>query len=185
MKLPRIALLALAFVPLAANAASWHADAKASVLAFSGATQDEPFKGRFKSFDATIAFDPAQLASSRFDVKIALASADTASSDRDDMLHGKDFFDAAHAPNASYVATKFRALGGNRFAADGTLSLRGVSKPVTLTFSWTAGASPSLIGDATVNRLDFNVGGGQWADTSQIANAVKVHTELKLAPSGK
>jgi len=185
MILPRAAILAFALVPLAASAATWHADAKASTLAFSGASQDEPFKGRFKSFDATIAFDPAQLATSRFDVRIALASADTASSDRDDMLHGKDFFDAAHTPNATYVATKFRALGGNRYAADGMLNLRGVSKPVTLTFAWTAGASPSLVGDASVNRLDFNVGGGQWADTSQIANAVKVHTELKLVPAGK
>jgi polyisoprenoid-binding protein YceI len=174
-------------VPFAAQAGTWHADGKSSTLAFSGVAQDEAFNGKFKTFDATIAFDPAQLATSRFDVKITLASSDTANAERDDALHGKDFFDAAHAPVATYTATKFRSLGGSRYAADGTLDLHGVSKPVTLTFAWQAGAAPALVGDAVVNRLDFKVGAGQWADTSQIANAVKVHTALKLtaAPAKK
>ena len=168
------------FIPFAAQAGSWHADAKSSTLGFSGVQQGEAFNGRFKTFDATIAFDPAQLATSRFDVRIMLASADTANSERDDSLRGGDFFDTAHMPIATYTSARFRSLGGNRYAADGTLTLRGISKPVTLTFAWTAGATPGLIGDAVVNRLDFKVGGGQWADTSAIDNAVKVHTALKL-----
>ena len=179
---PRLLAFALAlFMPFSAQAGSWHADAKSSTLGFSGVQQGEAFDGRFKTFDATIAFDPAQLATSRFDVKIMLASADTANSERDVSLHGADFFDAAHNPVAIYTATKFRALGGNRYAADGTLNLHGVSKPVTLAFAWTAGAAPGLVGDAVVNRLDFRVGSGQWTDTSSIGNAVKVHTVLKLA----
>ena len=179
---PRLLAFALAlFMPFSAQAGSWHADAKSSTLGFSGVQQGEAFDGRFKTFDATIAFDPAQLATSRFDVKIMLASADTANSERDDSLHGADFFDTANTPVATYSATKFRTLGGNRYAADGTLTLHGINKPVTLTFAWTAGATPGLIGDTVVNRLDFKVGGGQWADTSSIGNAVKVHTVLKLA----
>lgn len=169
----------------AALAGTWHADGQASTLAFSGVTQDEAFTGKFKTFDATIAFDPAKLAGSRFDVKITLASADTANAERDDALHGKDFFDAAHNPVATYTATKFRSLGGSRYAADGTLSLHGVSKPVTLTFTLTSGVVMNLTGDAVVNRLDFNVGTGQWADTTQIANPVKIHTSLILKSTGK
>jgi polyisoprenoid-binding protein YceI len=185
MSLRHAALAHIAFAlalsaPFAAHAGTWHADGKSSTLGFSGTAQGDAFSGRFKTFDATIAFDPAQLATSRFDVKITLASADTANSERDDSLRGGDFFDTARTPVATYTATKFRSLGGNRYTADGTLELRGVSKPVTLTFAWAAGATPALVGDAVVNRLDFKVGGGQWADTSQIANAVKVHTSLKL-----
>ncbi len=167
-------------VPFAVHAGNWHADGKASTLAFSGITQGEAFNGNFRTFDAAIAFDPTQLATSRFDVKITLASADTANPERDDALHGVDFFDTTHTPVATYTATKFRSLGGNRYAADGTLNLRGMSKPITLIFLWVAGVTPSLTGDALVNRLDFKVGGGQWADPSQIGNAVKVHTSLKL-----
>ncbi len=175
------AAIALAlFAPFAAHAGTWHADAKASTLGFSGISQGDAFDGRFRTFEATIVFDPAQLATSRFDVKITLASADTANSERDDSLHGADFFDTAHTPVATYTATKFHSLGGNRYAADGTLSLHGISKPITLTFAWAAGATPALVGDAMVNRLDFKVGGDRWADTSQISNAVKVHTSLKL-----
>jgi polyisoprenoid-binding protein YceI len=166
--------------PIAASAGTWHADPKYSTLGFAGIYQGQAFDGRFKTFDAAIAFDPAQLPSSRFDVKITLTSADTANTDRDESLRGADFFDTAHTPVATYTATHVRSLGGNHYAADGTLSLRGVNKPVVFTFTWTGGATPALVGDAVVNRLDFKVGGGQWADTSVIGNAVKVHTALKL-----
>lgn len=180
----RVLALAIACcLPLSAHAGAWHADAKNSTLTFSGIYQGDAFDGRFKTFDATIDFDPAQLASSRFDVKITLASADTANSERDESLRGADFFDAAHMPIATYTCTKFRSLGGNRYAADGTLTLRGIAKPVTLSFAWAGGVTPALVGDAAVNRLDFNVGGGQWADTSMVGNAVKVHTALKLSPA--
>lgn len=173
------ALLCL-LLTLPAHAASYRADTKSSTLTFSSSYQGEAFTGRFGRFDANIAFDPANLAASSFDVTITLASADTQSSERDDMLKGADFFNAGKMPVSHYAAAKFRSLGGNRYAADGVLTLRGVSKPVILSFIWTPGATAALVGDATVNRLDFGVGGGEWADTATIGNAVKVHTALKL-----
>ena len=84
---------------------------------------------------------------------------------------------------ARYTATKFRSLGGNQYAADGNLSLRGVSKPVTLTFTWTPGAQPVLSGKATVKRLDFGVGTGDWADTRTIPNEVAVSTKVVFKPA--
>lgn len=166
---------------VSASAANLRADPKSSTLTFSSSYQGEAFSGRFGRFDANIAFDPANFATSRFDVTIMLASADTRNSERDDMLKGVDFFNAAKMPSAHYVATKFRSLGGGRYAADGALTLRGVTRPVTVAFAWTPGATPGLVGDASVNRLDFGVGTGDWADTATIGNAVKVHTMLKLA----
>jgi len=164
----------------ATHAANYRSDPKSSLLSFSSSYQGEAFTGHFGHFDAHIAFDPANLASSKLDVTISLASADTQSSERDEMLKGADFFNAGKMPVAHYAAAKFRSLGGNRYAADGVLTLRGVSKPVVLSFNWTPGAIAALVGDATVNRLDFGVGGGEWADTATIGNAVKVHTALKL-----
>ena len=55
-----------------------------------------------------------------------------------------------------------------------------MSKPVTLTFTWTPGAQPVLNGKATVKRLDFGVGGGDWADTALIPNEVAVSTKVVL-----
>ena len=173
-------LCSLALLP--AHAANYRANPKSSTLTFSSSYQGEAFTGRFGRFDAHIAFDPANLANSRFDVTITLASADTANSERDDTLRSADFFNVAKMPTAHYLAAKFRSLGGNRYAADGTLTLRGMTRPVTLSFVWTPGAIPALVGDASINRLDFGVGGGEWADTSTIGNAVKVHTSLVLNP---
>ncbi len=175
-----IPALALAFA-LGAQAADWQADPAASSLGFSGAAEGESFSGTFTRFTPVIAFDPADLAASRFEVEIHLASADTKNADRDDTLRGDDFFAVSRFPSATYTATAFRDLGGGRFAADGTLSLRGVEKPVTLEFSWTQeGASATLDGTATVNRLDFDVGGGDWADASTIVHQIGVVTRLSL-----
>src|SRR3546814_5055049 len=89
----------------------------------------------------------------------------------------------ARFAQAHYSATNFRSLGDDRYAADGTLELRGVSKPVTLTFTWTPGAAPVLVGKATVKRLDFGVGGGDWADTDAIPNEVAVSTRSEAHTS--
>ena len=54
---------------------------------------------------------------------------------------------------------------------------------MTLTFEWTQGANPVLFGRAAVQRLDFGVGGGQWADTGLIPNAIAVSTRVVLKPA--
>jgi polyisoprenoid-binding protein YceI len=165
----------------AAAAADWTLQS-GSTLGFSASYQGETFQGRFGKFTPQIRFDPAKLTDSRFDVRIALASASTSNDERDEMLKGEDFFNSAKLPEARYSASVFRALGGNRYTADGTLNLRGVSRPVTLSFTWTPGAKPVLNGEATLKRLDFGVGSGDWTDTGLIPNEVKVSTHLVLAP---
>ena len=64
-----------------------------------------------------------------------LLGANTGNADRDSTLSSADFFNVGKFAQARYTASKFRSLGGNQYAADGNLSLRGVSKPVTLTFT--------------------------------------------------
>ncbi len=172
---------ALLVASFSAHAADWNTDAAASSLTFSGKAEGEGFTGRFKAFTPVIRFDPADLAASRFDVTIDLASADSQNAERDDTLQSSDFFATKKFPQATYTATAFRDLGDGRFAADGTLSLRGVEKPVTLEFSWNQdGAGATLDGKAGVNRLDFDVGGGDWSDASTIAHEVAIATTLKL-----
>lgn len=158
-----------------------YVQAAGSSLTFASKYEGEVFTGRFPGFATRLSFDPAQLATAKLDVTIPLAGATTANTDRDDALKDSDFFATAKFPQARYTATKFRSLGGNQYAADGTLSLRGVSKPVTLTFTWTPGAQPVLNGKATVKRLDFGVGGGDWADTALIPNEVAVSTKVVFA----
>jgi polyisoprenoid-binding protein YceI len=155
-----------------------YVQAPGSALTFAGKYQGEVFTGRFPGFSTKLSFDPAQLANAKLDVSIPLATATTGNEDYDGELRGEDFFASAKFAQAHYTATKFRALGGNRYAADGTLSLRGVDKPVTLEFTWTPGAKPVLAGKATVSRLAFGVGGGDWADTGLIPDAIAVAAKV-------
>ena len=173
--------IALALFALPAFAADY-VQAPGSTLVFAGKYQGEVFTGKFPGFATKFSFDPKQLAASKLDVTIPLATASTSNADYDGELRGSAFFDSAKFPQARYTATKFRALGGNRYAADGTLSLHGVDKPVTLEFTWTPGAKPVLAGKATVKRLEFGVGGGDWADTTLIPNAIAISIKVVFAP---
>lgn len=155
--------------------------ATGSLLEFRSSYDAETFTGRFERFTARIAFDPAS-ASGHFDVSIDLASAGTENDERDEVLFGAEFFNVRALSQARYQATQFRRLEDGRFVAAGTLSLRGVSQPVPLTFTWTNGSTPLLEGRATVPRLAFQVGTGDWADTELLPDAVEVTTRLRLQP---
>lgn len=177
--LPLALLLATSF---SARAGDWTTQPGSS-LGFSASYDGEAFQGTFTKFTPKIRFDPANPATGLFDVRIALTSADTKNGERDDTLRGAEFFNTTKFAEARYVASKFRALGGNKFAADGNLTLNGVTRPVTLSFTWTAGAKTRLDGQAGLKRLDFQVGTGDWADTGVLPNEVTVKTHLVLAPA--
>lgn len=155
--------------------------APTSTLGFSSNFQGEDFNGSFKKFDATIRFDPSDLASSKFDVKVDLSSVETGDGDRDSALPDSDFFDIAKFPQAHYVTTGFRQVGSD-VIADGTLSLKGISKPVSLKVTFSAkGDKATLDITSAVKRLDFNVGVGEYADTSTIGDDVKIKAHLELS----
>lgn len=180
---PAAVAAALVAMMAAPAFAADYVQAPGSSLVFASQYDGETFTGSLPGFSTKLSFDPAQLANAKLDVTIPLAGAKTGNGDRDSTLQGAEFFDVAKYAQARYTASKFRALGGNKYAADGTLSLRGVSKPVTLNFTWTPGAKPVLAGKATVKRLDFGVGTGDWADTEAIPNEVAISTKVVLQPA--
>jgi len=177
----------VALLAASANAADY-VQAQGSALSFASQYDGMTFTGRFPEFETRLSFDPDDLASARLDVSIALASAITGNRDRDSTLKTADFFNVARFASARYSARTFRALGDNRYAADGTLELKGVEKPVTLTFTWTpaaaAGAPAILSGSATLKRLEFGIGSGDWSNTSTIPDEVAIATKVRLLPVG-
>ena len=179
MKRLAILLLALALPGLAA--AAEYTVQPGSTLGFSGSFQGETFDGHFGQWTAAISYDPANLAASKFDVTVHTASVQTGDSDRDSALPGEAFFDVAKYPEAHFVTTGFHQRG-NQVIADGTLTLRGVTKPMSLevTFKPQAGGA-TLDVAGTVKRLDFGIGTGDYADTSVIGGDVKVTAHLQLA----
>ncbi|HEY4555323.1 MAG TPA: YceI family protein [Lysobacter sp.] len=162
-----------------------YVQAPGSALTFATKYQGEVFTGTLPGFVTRLRFDPARLVEARLDVTIPLAGVSIDNPDGTETLKSADFFNVARFPQARFESTRFRSLGGARYAADGTLTLRGASRPVTLEFTWTPGARPQLAGRATVKRLDFGVGGGDWADTALIPNEVAVSTRVLLVPAKK
>jgi polyisoprenoid-binding protein YceI len=166
-------------ISVPAIARDWQVDPAKSSLTFKGTYEDSPFEGRFGRFDAAIAFDETDLSKAKFDVKVSIASVATESSERDDTLKTPDFFDAARFPQAHFVTESFGKGSDGGLEAKGTLTIRDVSKPVTLKVKFTgSGNTATLDVDTTLKRLDFNLGvGGDWAD---IGNEVPVHGHLAL-----
>jgi polyisoprenoid-binding protein YceI len=81
------------------------------------------------------------------------------------------------------VTTRFRKAANGQVLADGTLTLRGVSRPVTLAVRFAPQGNGAILDvSTTLKRLDFGIGGGDWADTSMIGNDVTVHGHLLLQP---
>ena len=178
-----IACMALAAIQ-ASLAGSWRADPTAGELTFEATQAGARFTGSFERFGADIAFDPAAADACRFDVTIETVSARTGESQRDGLLQGPDFFWTERYPSASYRGSGCRHAGPG-FELDGALTLRGVTRPVKLEFSFAPGPGGGRIsGSAILQRLDFGVGQGQWADTEWVGDAVTVRFDLALAPTG-
>ena len=177
----RLALLLLSVVlPGVATAADYTVQPAASQLGFSAVFQGESFDGQFGQWNAAISYDPADLAASKFEVEVNLTSVKTGDSDRDSALPGKAFFDAAQFPEAHFVTTGFRR-NGNQVIANGKLTLRGVTQPVSLDITFKPQASGATLDVAgTMKRLDFGVGSGDYADTSVIGADVKIKAHLQL-----
>jgi len=164
-------------------ATAWTTVAASSSIEFTGTLAGGEFTGKFQRFVAAIAFDPTNLAGSRFRVEIETGSADTADADRDVALAGDEFFEVSRWPKATYEASQFAAAGPGQYQARGKLTIRGIARdvPVTFTFKSNAdGRSAALSGRASVHRLDFGVGQGEWQDTKWLGDEVRIRFELAL-----
>lgn len=172
---------AAAVISLAVAATRWNMQPRQSTLSFLATQAGASFEGTFDRFTADIAFDPADLAGSRFDVRIDLNAVNTRDRERDDLLKGPDLFAVERWPTSRYVAERFRARGGERYSASGKLTLRDVTRevPLEFTFEKTEGGA-WLKGSARLNRLDFGVGQGEWRDTATVANEVEIRFALLL-----
>jgi polyisoprenoid-binding protein YceI len=163
----------------AASPSAWVVDKSASSVRFTSSMAGEAFTGAFRRWDADIRFDPGQLAASSVSASIDVASGATGNADRDQALPTATFFNAPTFPRASFVAHGFTATGPGRYQVQGVLTLRGVSKPLTLPFTLVVkDGRATMAGQVAINRLAFGVGQGEWQATDAIPAAVTVSIAL-------
>ncbi|HEX4740744.1 MAG TPA: YceI family protein [Caulobacteraceae bacterium] len=172
-------LLGLAAAPAMAAPAVWTVDPAASKLAFQGAVNGAPFAGVFRRWNAQIAFDPKALAASHVAVSVDVASAASGDADRDQSMPATDWFWVAKFARASFVSHAFRDLGGGRYVAVGDLTLRGVTRPISLPFTLSIAGDKAVMKGATViDRTAFGVGQGQWKTGDVVATKVTVNVAV-------
>lgn len=169
----------------AAPAPAWTVDKPASKVAFSSSFDGGAFTGSFRRWDAAIRFDPANLAGSSVTATFDMTSAATGDSGRDEALPQDEWFAAKQFPKATFTAKSFKALGGNRYQAVGTLTIRGVTKPLTLPFTLViTGGVAKMNASVGLNRLAFGVGQGEWKTTEVVPGTVTVNISLTARRAG-
>ncbi len=178
----RSCVVLAALLPAVAAAAAWQGDQHSGALQFTATQAGAKFRGHFGEFKVTFDFDPANPAKGVLDVTIATASADTADKERDEVLHGRDFFWVEHFPQATYHAEGFKP-DGKAWVANGQLTLRGVTQPVAVRFELKPKQKQlGMKGGAALRRLEFGVGQGDWTDTTWLSDPVDVAFDLGLQP---
>lgn len=170
---------------LSANAATkWTPDYAKSSLQFEGKFGQNVVTGTFGKYTADIAFDGADLATSKLVVTVDMKSAKTSvtpdaiyNAPTDGALPGAGWFNAAANPTAVFTSTSIASKGGDKYEAKGTLNLRGVTKEIVLPFSVKiTGNSAVAQGSAVVNRMEFGIKG----DAPQYALPKPVPHEVKI-----
>jgi polyisoprenoid-binding protein YceI len=135
-------------------------------------------EGTFDKWDATLTFASTDVTTGVLDIKIQAASVNTGSGMKNDKLKGKDFFDAEHDPLITYKSTKVVQTGPNTFDVQGTFTIRGVSKPetLTLTVSGVGTGSGTIKGTMAFDRKEFGMNSG--IPFIKIADRVEVDIDL-------
>ena len=132
--------------------------------------------GRYTKFEGKIVVDRDDYSKSSVEVSIDAASIDTNEPARDKHLKSPDFFDVAKNPKITFKSTKVNQSGPNKLAVEGSLTIRGTTKAVTLDVDvlgfgpgYGGGLRGGFEGRTRINRQDFGVA---WNDIIEGGGAV-------------
>jgi len=136
-------------------------------------------EGTFEKWDATLRFTSTDVTTGVLDIKIQANSVKTGSGMKDGKLKSKDFFDVQQDPLITFHSDKIVQTGPTTFDVPGTFTIRGVSKPETLTFTVTGKGTGSgeIKGTMGSDRKDYGMNKG--IPLVKIADGVEVTVDLK------
>ena len=182
--------LLLPFISLAVTAqaapACWAPLQEQSAISFSVDQAGAPLMGTFKTYTASVCLDPKDVAKGSVQVDVETASANTEVPELDDALKDSEFFDVAHWPKATFTGESMKQTGPGQYAVTGKLTIRDVTREVTVPFGWQPaadGKSAKLTAKFSIQRLDYKVGTGQWADPKWVGNKVDLGFTVVFKPA--
>ncbi|MDR6446792.1 polyisoprenoid-binding protein YceI [Paraburkholderia terricola] len=154
-----------------------HADvdtSKSSVIATTK-QMNVPVDGKFRKFSAQLNFDPAKPTAGSANVSIDTGSYDLGADDYNKQAQGKEWFDSAAYPAATFVSSAIAPAGGNQYKITGKLTIKGKSQTVVVPVTIASqGATQTFDGALPIRRTQFDVGTGEWKDTSVVADEVVI-----------
>lgn len=139
--------------------------------------------GFFKSFEGTVETDSEDFEHSKIEFSIDIDSIDTKQSQRDEHLKSAEFFDAAKYPHIKFKSTSFTKTGEAEYDLQGDLTIKDVTKPVTLHVEY-GGSAADFYGNTKagfeltgkINRKEFGL---TWDGVTE-AGSVVVGEDIKL-----
>ncbi|MBT8472986.1 MAG: YceI family protein [Marinicaulis sp.] len=154
---------------------AWAIDYGASSVTFRGIQEGSEFEGRFNRFDIAVVLDPEDLSGASITATIDMSSVDAGNDDRNQSLPTKDWFKTKEFPSAIFTSSEVSNIEGDNYEAAGTLTIKGISQPMTLPFTLDVeGNVANAVGSVRLNRTDFNVGEGAFAEDKWVGYFVDV-----------
>ena len=186
MKLSIKSVLCPAFllIALPSSAATWILDPGESRVIFEYKYCADPYEGEFKGVEALFDIDPLKPGSCNFSVTIPIENIYVEDSpEAVDYLLDYELFDVDTWPTATFGAEKCRLESVSSFVADGTLTIRDQTHPLSFPFDFEITTIDGQVGfhltsEVTIERLKYGVGQGYWANTGEIANDVTIKVDV-------
>jgi polyisoprenoid-binding protein YceI len=145
-------------------------------------------RGSLNEFDGTGYFDAENPANSKLALSIKTASVDTRNARRDAHLRSNAFFETDTYPEITFVSTSVEQISAKKFRVTGDLTIKGVTKPVTVDFENTGAAvdrfGHHLIGfggESTVDRKDWGVAWKPALEAGGVLISHKVAVEFEVS----
>jgi polyisoprenoid-binding protein YceI len=172
------------FLGQVAWAKDWKVDYAKSRISFVIKQMNVPVEGGFGRYGVKAAFDAAKPEQGRFQVEIDITSINTGSEDGNSEAKRPAWFDTARFPKGNFVSTSIKRDSAGRSTLHGDLTLKGRTRPLSAPFVMTPQAGGGLLvsGRVAMKRSHFDIGGGEWADPSVVADDLEARFNIYLNP---
>ena len=144
--------------------------------------------GRSTAFTGTASIDGERPENSSVRVTVEVDSVDTRNEMRDNHLRSNDFLDIANYPQITFSSTDIKHVGGNDFEVTGELTIKGVTKTVTLPLEYQGSATDpfgnhriGFEGSTVINRTDFGVTYNAALETGGVLVGDKITLEFEVS----
>ncbi|MDI1466305.1 YceI family protein [Catellatospora sp. KI3] len=145
-------------------------------------------RGAFNEFEGSGYLDGGDISKSHVKVTIQAASIDTRNEQRDGHLRSNDFLDMEKYPTITFDSTSVKQLDGDTFQVTGDLTIKDVTKPVTIDFEYQGAATDpfgnhriGFEGSVAINRKDWNVTWNAALETGGVLVSDKITLEFEIS----